>query len=355
MADSKLLTEQLQSLHRQLPELNFDPCHDEPGDFTNISASTITTTRNTYQSNARAYLDHYGLTALCIADGVRHFLGSKKCGGYTIACQYWLPKAPAGTAFVVHGYFDHTGLYGHLFEYLLGKNFAVVAFDLPGHGLSDGERVTIASFDHYVEVFEEILGYAKNHLPKPWHGIGQSTGGAIVLKHLLAENPAHPTFSNIALLAPLLHPYRWQGNRLIYLISHRFLPRIKRHFASNSGNPDFTDFVSRRDPLQAHHIPLEWIGAMKRWTEEFHNLPDNDFPLHIIQGDLDKTLDWRYNLKQFRRKLPKARICMVPGAQHHLVNETKSLRTLAFDLMGLGSAGLGLTELEQKNTAASLS
>jgi lysophospholipase len=336
LAENELLAEQLQSLHRQLPALNFERCSDKPDDFTN----TLTGAGNTYQSNARAYLDHYGLTALSEADGIRHFLGSKKCGGHTIACQYWLPKAPLGTAFVVHGYFDHTGLYGHLFEYLLSKNLAVVAFDLPGHGLSGGERVTIASFDHYVEIFEEILAYAKGHLPQPWHGIGQSTGGAIVLKHLLTENPEKPTFSNIALLAPLLHPYRWQGNRLIYLIAHRFLPRIKRHFAKNSSDPAFVNFVTQQDPLQALHIPLEWIGAMKRWTEEFHDLPDNSFPLHIIQGDLDKTLDWRYNLEQFRRKLPRANICMVPGAHHHLVNETETLRKQAFKFMGLEQKSL---------------
>ncbi len=328
-ADIELLAEQLKNLHPQLPELSFDPDDDTPGS----STSTLSTIGDPYLSNVSAYLNHYGLAALGEGRGLRHFLGAKKCQGYTIACQYWLPKAPVGTAFVVHGYFDHSGLYGHLFEYLLSKDLAVVAFDLPGHGLSDGERVSIASFDHYVEVFDDILDYATGHLPQPWHGIGQSTGGAIVLKHLLAENPYKPTFGKIALLAPLLHPYRWRGNRLIYALAHRFLPHIKRHFTENSGNAGFVKFVTEQDPLQARHIPLEWIGAMKRWTKEFHNLPNNDFPLKIIQGDLDKTLDWRYNLKQFRRKLPKAEIYMVSGGHHHLVNETSDLRRQAFGFM----------------------
>ncbi len=355
MPENDLLADQLQCLHLQLPPLSFEPERDVAA---NTTANTIkapaseilgqgsfntntcdtdtlgTDTADTFLTNANTYLDHYGLSALSKAEGIRHFLGSKKCGDYTIACQYWLPEVPVGTVFVVHGYFDHAGLYGHLFEYLLKKNLAVVAFDLPGHGLSDGERVTIASFDQYVEVFEAILVHARGQLPQPWHSVGQSTGGAIVLKHLLSETLNHHDFSNIALLAPLLHPYRWQGNRLVYLIAHRFLPRIKRHFNKNSGDQAFVDFVADKDPLQAQHIPLEWIGAMKRWTEEFHDLPNSDFPLRIIQGDFDTTLNWRYNLKQFRHKLPQANISLVAGAQHHLANESTALRNQAFELMG---------------------
>ncbi|RLA45418.1 MAG: alpha/beta hydrolase [Gammaproteobacteria bacterium] len=334
MAEPEALLDQLQRLHLQLPKLTFDPGRDTPGSLL---------------PGADIYLDHYGLESLTTNSGAKlsgskltgtkqagtqHFLGSTQSCGYTIACQYWLPAAPTGTVFVVHGYFDHVGLYGHLFQYLLNKNLAVVAFDLPGHGLSDGEQVSIASFDHYVEVFDSILDFATSHMPQPWHSVGQSTGGAIVLKHLLEEASDKHMFHNIALLAPLLHPYKWQSNRLVYLLAHRFLTRITRNFSKNSGNQHFVDFLAQHDPLQAQHIPLEWIGAMKRWTEEFHDLPCNDYPLHIIQGDCDVTLDWHYNLKRFRDKLPKANIHMVTGAQHHLVNETEVLRIQAFDAMG---------------------
>ena len=320
MAKTEFLEDQLQRLHLQLPTLSFDPGADT------ISAQL---------PEARVYLDHYNLAPLTEQPNIRHFIGSIKCRGYTIACQYWLPTAPSGTAFVVHGYFDHAGLYGHLFEYLLDKNLAVVTFDLPGHGLSDGEQVSIASFDHYVEIFDAILNGAKTHLAQPWHCIGQSTGGAIVLKHLLEETSNNHLFNHIALLAPLLHPRRWWSNRLVYLIAHRFLSRLKRKFMNNSGDNAFLTFLNSQDPLQARHIPIEWIGAMKRWTEEFHELPTSSFPLFIVQGDRDATLDWRYNLKKFLDKLPQANIRIIKGAHHHLVNETQGIRTQVFEAMGL--------------------
>ncbi len=265
-----------------------------------------------------------------------HRWGTLHTGDYTIACHYWHPVIAArGTVFLVHGYFDHVGLYGHLVRYLLARDYSVVAFDLPGHGLSSGERVSIASFDHYAEVFDAVLQRAATHFPRPWHAVGQSTGGAIILKHLLENRESATPFARIALLAPLIHPYRWRWNKLVYLAAHRFVRRIGRKFVVNSGNRAFLQFLSARDPLQDRYIPLEWIGAMKRWTENFRHLPSNPFPVCIVQGDQDTTLDWRYNLKVLAHKLPNAKIHIVPGARHHLANETPELRRQIFAAMAL--------------------
>ncbi len=323
MTDLESLAEQFQRLHQQLPTLTFNP------DIDLVTPSTAA-----ISPEATTYLNHYRLNSLTDKNDIRHFLGSAKCGSYTVACQYWLPPAAAGTVFVIHGYFDHSGLYRHLFQYLLNKNFAVVTFDLPGHGLSDGEQASIASFDHYVEVFESLLVMAQSKLPKPWHCVGQSTGGAIALKHLLDEKPEKHLFSNIALLAPLLLPRRWQFVRLFHLLTHRFKSSTPRALEPNSNDPDFVDFLAGHDPLQANHIPLEWIGAMKHWIEEFRDLPPSDFPMHIVQGDLDSTLNWRYNLKQFSGKLPLAKIHVIKGARHHLANEIERIRAETFAAMG---------------------
>lgn len=306
----------LDRLRHNLPPLAFDPATDPD------SAAL---------AGATEYLRHYRLEPGSFPPGVRHAMGTVATTGYRIAAHCWRHPAAQGTAFVVHGYFDHVGLYGHLIRHLLGRGLNVVAFDLPGHGLSDGERVTIASFDHYAEVFEAVLDAAAG-LPRPWHGVGQSTGGAIVLHHLLraAEHP----FVGVALLAPLVHPRHWRINRLIYLASRWWRRQIPREFVANSGDPEFLDFIANHDPLQARHLPLEWIGAMKRWAEKLHELPPSPRAVSVIQGDADTTLDWRYNLRLLRRKLPNGCFHLLPGARHHLVNETESLRARAFAALG---------------------
>ncbi len=303
----------LEQLRHNLPPLAFDP-------GTDADSGAL--------AGAADYLRHYRLEPESLAPDVRHCMGTVVTKGYRIAAHYWLHPAPRGTVFVVHGYFDHVGLYGHLIRYLLGRALNVVAFDLPGHGLSDGERVTIASFDHYTEVLTGILARAAA-LPAPWHGVGQSTGGAILIKYLLDGEHPRP-LDRIALLAPLVHPRHWGLNRLVYLASHRWRTAIDRKFMINSGDPEFLDFIQRRDPLQERHIPLEWIGAMKRWAEELHRLPPSPHPVTLVQGDADTTLDWRYNLRLLRKKLPNGHFHLLFGAQHHLVNEAEPIRSRVF-------------------------
>ena len=312
------MAENLQRLQSTLPPLVFDPQVDVPSQ--NIRY-------------AKGYLSHYQLDGLKAPSGTAHYLGQLTVGGYRIASQYWLPPEPKATVFVVHGYFDHSALYRQLFDFLLQQNYAVVAFDLPGHGLSDGERATIASFDHYADVFDGLLSVCADRLPQPWHAVGQSTGGAILLKHLLQEAEGESLFEGLALLAPLLHTRNWALNRLTYLCVHRFISRIGRDFKPNSADADFQRFLKDSDPLQSRHIPLEWVGSMKRWTEEFHDLPCSHNAITIIQGDQDLTLDWRYNLIRFRQKLPNAKMVMIPDAQHHLVNESSALRMQVFNAM----------------------
>jgi alpha-beta hydrolase superfamily lysophospholipase len=88
---------------------------------------------------------------------------------------------------VIHGYYDHAGLYRHLIRHLIDRGLAVLAFDLPGHGLSSGAPATIESFDEYVDAFDACLLALEDHMPPPWLLLGQSTGGAIAMEWLLAR------------------------------------------------------------------------------------------------------------------------------------------------------------------------
>ena len=279
-----------------------------------------------------SYVDHYNLSMSSELMPVRHCLGAYFSSGFQLATQYWIPDNPRGTYFVVHGYFDHVGLYGHLIRHLLTLGYAVVAFDLPGHGLSSGDRVTIGSFDHYVDIFSDLLHGCETYFPKPWKAVGQSTGGAILIKYIMAAKPHHyqSDLEHVVVLAPLIHPRSWKKSLYLYKLLHRFLNKIKRKLYPNTANEEFNQFLANDDPLQTLYIPLEWVGSMKRWTEEFAALPPNDYPLKVVQGDCDRTVAWKYNLKELERKFCNVDIEIVHGAQHHMVNEGLWLRDKVF-------------------------
>ena len=133
-------------------------------------------------------------------------VGQLQVGGYQIALQAWWPEQPRATLVLLHGYYDHSGLYRHVIEWALGMGFAVLSFDLPGHGLSSGARASIGDFAEYQTVLQGVLAEAAAlQLPQPWHLCGQSTGGAILIDYLLTGAPSADIGETI-LLAPLVRP-----------------------------------------------------------------------------------------------------------------------------------------------------
>src|SRR5690606_5817419 len=170
-SDVRLTTAEIDNLRASLPDMDFDPARDSD------PAQALI---------AEKYLRLYGMD---YADKYLHRWGRVMLPRYTIACHYWFPDKTLvppdkGVVVVLHGYFDHVGLFGHLIRHLLERGYGVVAFDLPGHGLSSGERASIATFAHYVEVFEAVLREISKAFPVPVAAVGQSTGGAILLNYL---------------------------------------------------------------------------------------------------------------------------------------------------------------------------
>ena len=288
------------------------------------------------------YFQHYGLDFAATMVGVSQHIGSFESGHFDIVCQLFLRQNPRGTVFVVHGYFDHVGLYAPLIGHLLSKGYSVVAFDLPGHGLSSGEAATISSFSHYDKALENCVHVCRSQLPQPWHLMAQSTGAAAVMSYIMRER-SQP-FDKVILLAPLVRPMRWQLGRVAHLGLSPFLDRVVRKFKTNSHNPAFMEFVENQDPLQSRFLMLAWIKALKRWLAWFIALPASDVALLVIQGDGDTTVDWRYNLKIIREKFPAAQLVRVHEAKHHLVGEADAIRGRVFQAIDHYLEGASLSD-----------
>lgn len=279
-----------------------------------------------------AYVRHYRLDTL--ADpGVRHGMGRIEAAGYRIAVQCWRHDDGArGTVLVLHGYYDHIGIFDHVIAHLLTLGFDVVAFDLPGHGLSSGAPAVIDDFATYQSVLHSVLaGLRESGLPSPRHVVAQSTGGAILMEYLLSQHrdgtgAGNLPFYRAVLLAPLVRPVNWRTNRLLYHAMRPFRDAIPRKFAVNSHDAEFLRFLRDEDPLQARELSTRWVGAMKRWIPRMEAHATSDFPLTIVQGDEDGTVDWRHNLGVIRQKFPRADIHLIPGGRHQLANEAPPWR-----------------------------
>lgn len=284
--------------------------------------------RQPLSAEALAYQRFYGLDL-----PVQRLLGSFEAGGFELVGQAWLPPQPVATLFVLHGYYDHMGLYRHVIEWALSKAFAVVSCDLPGHGLSSGERASISDFGLYQQTLVALFGQARElELPRPWHLCGQSTGGAIAVDHVLHAGEHSPVDGELILLAPLVRPRAWHWSKLSYRLLRHFVNGIQRQFSENSNDPAFLPFL-QADPLQPRRLPTAWVGALMSWVKRIEAAPPSTRRPLIVQGEADGTVDWRYNLKVLKAKFPDPQILLLPEARHHLANELPTTRQRYLDFI----------------------
>ena len=144
-----------------------------------------------------------------------------------------------------------------------------------------------------------------------------------------------PAFERAVLLAPLVRAAEWRWVKVAHWLGNRFLESVPRRFGINSGDRDFLEFVSHRDPLQPRRIPVRWVEAMLRWERRFEQLPSSEQQVLIVQGQKDNTVDWRHNIPVVREKFPRAKYLPLQEAHHHLVNETVPLRAKIFAAIDL--------------------
>ncbi|MFQ3200525.1 MAG: alpha-beta hydrolase superfamily lysophospholipase [Zhongshania sp.] len=257
--------------------------------------------------------------------GLRHLFGGFDSAGERIAMQVFNLSDAHSTAFVYHGYYDHVGLFNNVINYFLKHGYSVVAYDLPGHGLSTGERAAIDDFMSYRQVLNDAFRVVADFgLPARRVGLAQSTGCAVLMSHLLSGGEGD--FDRVVLLAPLLRPTKWGWGRPAHALLKYFIHSLPRKFADNSDDQAFLEFLRARDPLQARILPVSWVGALKKWQSWFLRQAPVASSMLILQGDEDDTVDWQYNLPCIQRKFPYAKIIHVPGARHHLAKEGEAFR-----------------------------
>ncbi len=268
-----------------------------------------------------AFCSFYSLAFASRYPGVAHRVGTVTSGPHRLMLHQWRRGEARGTLLLLHGYTDHTGLFGKLVDYGLSRGFDVVIFDLPGHGLSSGEPGAIDEFAAYGRAVASVVARALHEDRQLWV-MAQSTGCAALVEFARI----HPwPFKATVLLAPLVRPVGWLKVRLAHSLLRHFTDSVRRTFNENSSDAKFLAFL-RRDPLQPQHVSLRWIGALRHWLD---SLPEGDLgvgPAMVVQGDRDGTVEWRYNINEIVRLFPGSRVEYVAGGGHHLANESHALR-----------------------------
>jgi alpha-beta hydrolase superfamily lysophospholipase len=266
--------------------------------------------------------------------------GYADCGGYRIFIQRFTATAGhiRGTVWIAHGYLHHSGYYLPFAARLRELGWNVVLFDLPGHGLSGGGRGDIGDFREYGRVLSDLAGLQGiGNLPRPWIGIGHSTGASAMFEQAL-EGEA--LFDRYLLLAPLIHSAHWSVST--YGLDHGGdrLETIPRAFPKTSSDPAFMRFLRREDFLTGEDLPVSWVEALVDWNRRLDEMPADRWAraldgrrILLIQGDRDRVVDWEYNLPYLTERLPQLEVRLLDGLYHDLLFEGDSSRARVYGAM----------------------
>jgi alpha-beta hydrolase superfamily lysophospholipase len=194
-----------------------------------------------------------------------------------------------------------------MMERLADEGWAAIAADLPGHGFSEGERGDIEDFSLYARAIEGLMLWAKTQgryeLPRPVILVGHSAGGAAVLSVAFDREPTEYPDA-VVLLAPLIKPVQSWTIPFAAPLS-LVLPWVK----SRDGDDGY---------LGVRFMPLRWVAALGRWLGRIEKAAPLSLPTLVVQGMDDDVVEWRDNLRFLERKIPGAKVVLIPGVGHVL-------------------------------------
>ena len=242
-------------------------------------------------------------------------------GGARLRTLRWEVPDPVGRIVVTHGLGEHAGRYAGLAEALGRRGYGLFAFDLRGHGGSEGRRGHVADFGLFLEDLHLARAEAELRLPGPGAPflIGHSLGGLILLRYLQTYRPTTP---GAVLSAP------WLGTAREVPAWKRALARILTRVAPDLAIPEpIPSEDLTRDPEEARaweEDPLVhpritaglWNAVQEAQERALGQGVEPTIPaLVLLPGDdrvadAARTLAWARGLEGSRvewRELPEGR------------------------------------------------
>ncbi|NJC98929.1 MAG: lysophospholipase [Anaerolineales bacterium] len=107
--------------------------------------------------------------------------------GLAFFVRGWEPEGnPKAVIALVHGLGEHTGRYAHVAEAMTEAGYAMVGFDLRGHGKSGGARGNIPSLDVAMQDIRRFFRLLTERYPAlPQFLYGHSLGGMLSLAYAI--------------------------------------------------------------------------------------------------------------------------------------------------------------------------
>lgn len=118
--------------------------------------------------------------------------------GTELFTRSWSADSPRYEILLVHGIGEHSGRWTEPMSHLVARGATVHAYDLRGHGNSEGKPGDLERFDQFYEDISEMAAATVATSGKPWVLYGHSLGGLQCAGYLVSDRQPQP---NIAVLS----------------------------------------------------------------------------------------------------------------------------------------------------------
>ena len=275
--------------------------------------------------------------------------------GVRLRVATWPLDDARGTVLLFPGRTEYVEKYGLAAADFAARGYATLAVDWRGQGLADrlvpDPRVGhVEAFSDYQRDAEAALVLAAElDLPRPWHLLGHSMGGAIGLAAVMEGLPvASCSFTGPMWgisLAPVIRQIGWTLANVAPRVGfgHRLPPStsyenyVTRHpFENNVLTTDPGMYDMMRAQIAAHPDlalggpTLTWLREALKVTAMMAPRGSPDLPCLTILGGLERIID----VDRVHHRMaawPRGELVVIPGAEHEVMMEGPEVRKLIFD------------------------
>ena len=249
--------------------------------------------------------------------------------GLSLFTKAWTPDGePERSLLIVHGLGEHSGRWDHVARFFVERGYAVAAFDLRGHGESEGTRAYAGAFNDFVDDVQGIVESGLVRTDLPWVLYGHSLGG-LIGTYYLAEDRPHPAAGILS--GPALDADVPGALRVAAQLLGRITPKLAL------ANSIQGEQLSRDEAVGEAYFadPLVYTKATTRLGMEMFAAQDRvhdvigaiDTPTLVIHGGDD-------SLVPPSASAPLAAVDSVerkvyPGLRHEMHNEPEQVQVLS--------------------------
>mmetsp|Transcript_9468 Transcript_9468/g.18126 ORF Transcript_9468/g.18126 Transcript_9468/m.18126 type:complete len:313 (+) Transcript_9468:156-1094(+) len=262
--------------------------------------------------------------------------------------RLWEPPADVNvkaTLLIVHGTVDHSGVYRELAEKFTPQGVAVVAMDMRGWGLSDGESMYFHDVDTFVQdvvsVYQRVHDLPRYRSVKKRFLLGKSLGG-LITAYAVRDHPDLWSgllgLSGAYALDSTVTPPSYVIS-MLQVVAY-FVPKkpFKKLFDEHLIVADESALQAWRDDQLCCKDPLR-LGYGLEIFRTSQVLPDQvasklNLAMLMMIGDQDKVvMKSGHELMVARNQHTDKELKVYPGGRHNLLQEPTLKEAVTKDIL----------------------